>query len=320
MVGSSGLQSAGPARRRGAAPGRAERTRKPAAAPPRRSTVQPAARPRERSRQGGAARTADRARARGRPRTNCRHGSRRDGWSARTWTGAAAAPAPTGSRRCVAARREVDVVELTSDAQDDHTAAKRSMGGAGVPARRRGDVTEMLALREAGRAPREGDTKPTVNDVLVKLAAVALVRHTRSMRSSPGKRSSASPSANVGIAVAAPQGLVVPVIRDADRRTIQEIAPARADSSAGPRRQARPADLEGARSRSRTSACSASSSSSPSSTRRRSRSSRSARPRRRRSSWTASSGSAAADGSRSPATTARSTAPKAPRSCRRWWR
>ena len=33
----------------------------------------------------------------------------------------------------------------------------------------------------------------------------------------------------LGIAVAAPQGLVVPVVRDADRRTVQEIARARAD-------------------------------------------------------------------------------------------
>jgi pyruvate dehydrogenase E2 component (dihydrolipoamide acetyltransferase) len=37
------------------------------------------------------------------------------------------------------------------------------------------------------------------------------------------------PSAQVAIAVAAPNGLVVPVIRDADRRTIQEIAEARTD-------------------------------------------------------------------------------------------
>ena len=37
------------------------------------------------------------------------------------------------------------------------------------------------------------------------------------------------PTAHVGIAVAAPNGLVVPVIRDADRKTIPEIAAARAD-------------------------------------------------------------------------------------------
>jgi pyruvate dehydrogenase E2 component (dihydrolipoamide acetyltransferase) len=37
------------------------------------------------------------------------------------------------------------------------------------------------------------------------------------------------PSAHVGIAVAAPAGLIVPVIKDADRRTIAEIAAVRAD-------------------------------------------------------------------------------------------
>jgi pyruvate dehydrogenase E2 component (dihydrolipoamide acetyltransferase) len=37
------------------------------------------------------------------------------------------------------------------------------------------------------------------------------------------------PTANIGIAVAAPQGLVVPVIRSAERLTIAEIATARAD-------------------------------------------------------------------------------------------
>ena len=37
------------------------------------------------------------------------------------------------------------------------------------------------------------------------------------------------PRANVGIAVAAPSGLVVPVIRDADLKSVLEIAAARAD-------------------------------------------------------------------------------------------
>jgi pyruvate dehydrogenase E2 component (dihydrolipoamide acetyltransferase) len=37
------------------------------------------------------------------------------------------------------------------------------------------------------------------------------------------------PTANIGIAVAAPQGLVVPVIRGAERLTLAEIATARAD-------------------------------------------------------------------------------------------
>ena len=37
------------------------------------------------------------------------------------------------------------------------------------------------------------------------------------------------PNANVGIAVAAPSGLVVPVIREADRKSVQQIAAGRAD-------------------------------------------------------------------------------------------
>ena len=42
-------------------------------------------------------------------------------------------------------------------------------------------------------------------------------------------RSSSTRAPNVGIAVAAPQGLVVPVIRNAERLAIAEIARARAD-------------------------------------------------------------------------------------------
>ena len=54
------------------------------------------------------------------------------------------------------------------------------------------------------------------------------------------------PAANVGIAVAAPSGLVVPVIRDADRKSVQEIAADRADLVARARDgKLQLADLEG---------------------------------------------------------------------------
>jgi pyruvate dehydrogenase E2 component (dihydrolipoyllysine-residue acetyltransferase) len=92
------------------------------------------------------------------------------------------------------------------------------------------DMTEALALRErlvellAG-----GDVKPTVNDVLTKLVAVTLVRHRAVNATFDGEQIQRGAAAHVGIAVAAPNGLVVPVVRDADRRTIQEIARARAD-------------------------------------------------------------------------------------------
>ena len=92
------------------------------------------------------------------------------------------------------------------------------------------DMTEVLALREKlVERMGEGDAKPTVNDVFVKLAAVALIRHRAVNATFSGGDPERHPAAHVGIAVAAPQGLVVPVIRDADRRTLQEIARARAD-------------------------------------------------------------------------------------------
>ena len=55
------------------------------------------------------------------------------------------------------------------------------------------------------------------------------------------------PSANIGIAVAAPQGLVVPVIRSVERLSLAEVAAgARGDRRQGARRQrCRLADLEG---------------------------------------------------------------------------
>ena len=92
------------------------------------------------------------------------------------------------------------------------------------------DMTRALELRErlVGRL-REGETKPTVSDLLTKVCAAALVRHPALNAHFAGDRILRFPSAHVGIAVAAPQGLVVPVIRDADRRTIQEIAAARAE-------------------------------------------------------------------------------------------
>jgi pyruvate dehydrogenase E2 component (dihydrolipoamide acetyltransferase) len=76
---------------------------------------------------------------------------------------------------------------------------------------------------------REGEAKPTVNDLLTKACAVALVRHPAVNAHFTGEEIHRFPAANVGIAVAAPAGLVVPVVRDADRLTVSEIAAVRAD-------------------------------------------------------------------------------------------
>ena len=137
-----------------------------------------------------------------------------------------AAPAATRA----AAAGEVEEVELTSTRK---TIARRLTEAWQAPVFQLTvsvDMTRSLELRErlVGRL-QEGETKPTVSDLLTKVCAAALVRHTAVNAHFVGDRILRFPYAHVGIAVAAPQGLVVPVIRDADRKTIQEIAAARAE-------------------------------------------------------------------------------------------
>jgi pyruvate dehydrogenase E2 component (dihydrolipoamide acetyltransferase) len=92
------------------------------------------------------------------------------------------------------------------------------------------DASELVATRERMVALlREGDTKPTVNDLLTRLVARALMRHRAVNAHFVGDEIRRYATANVGIAVATPNGLIVPVIREAERKSVQEIAAERAD-------------------------------------------------------------------------------------------
>jgi pyruvate dehydrogenase E2 component (dihydrolipoamide acetyltransferase) len=73
------------------------------------------------------------------------------------------------------------------------------------------------------------DVRVTVTDLLTKLCAQALMRHRDMNVQYTEDALLAFPSANVGIAVAAPQGLVVPVVQAADRLTLAQIASVRGD-------------------------------------------------------------------------------------------
>lgn len=109
------------------------------------------------------------------------------------------------------------------------------------------DVTQLVATRERMVALlTENEVKPTVSDVLTRLVAAALVRHRAVNAHFLDGRIHRYPSAHVGIAVATPNGLVVPVVRDADRRSVQEIAAVRADLVSRARAgRLQLADLEG---------------------------------------------------------------------------
>ena len=107
------------------------------------------------------------------------------------------------------------------------------------------DMTRVNAL-VARLRERDPDVRITVTDVLTKVCAQALMRHREVNAEFTEDAILLHPSANVGLAVAAPQGLVVPVIRSAERLSLTEIAGVRVDL-VGRAREAklRAEDLEG---------------------------------------------------------------------------
>jgi len=138
--------------------------------------------------------------------------------------------APAGPAGGAEVEAEVEELALTSTRK---TIARRLTEAWQAPVFQltvNADMTRALELRERLVARlAEGETKPTVSDLLTKVAAATLVHHTAVNAHFTGASIRRFSSAHVGLAVAAPNGLVVPVIRDADRRSIQAIAAARAD-------------------------------------------------------------------------------------------
>ena len=129
-----------------------------------------------------------------------------------------------------AAAPEAEIVELTKTRS---TIARRLTEAWQAPVFQltvTADATELVATRERMvELLREGETKPTVSDVLTRIVASALVRHRPVNAHFVDGKIHRFTAANVGLAVAAPSGLVVPVIRDADRKSVQQIAADRAD-------------------------------------------------------------------------------------------
>jgi pyruvate dehydrogenase E2 component (dihydrolipoamide acetyltransferase) len=74
----------------------------------------------------------------------------------------------------------------------------------------------------------DGSVKPTISDLLTKVCAAALMRHRAVNALYKGDAVELYPTANIGIAVAVPNGLVVPVIPGCERKSIAEIAATRA--------------------------------------------------------------------------------------------
>jgi pyruvate dehydrogenase E2 component (dihydrolipoamide acetyltransferase) len=89
------------------------------------------------------------------------------------------------------------------------------------------DTTKLAALRATINEYAETLPQPikvSMNDLIVKGVALALARVPQVNVSFDGERLLFKKRINVGIAVALEQGLIVPVIRDADRRGVLDLA------------------------------------------------------------------------------------------------
>jgi pyruvate dehydrogenase E2 component (dihydrolipoamide acetyltransferase) len=106
------------------------------------------------------------------------------------------------------------------------------------------EMERAIAVREQLKAL--GAATPSLNDLVVKAAALALRRHPRANASYLDGRFHLHERVNVGIAVAAPGLLLVPNIFDADVKTLGTIA-IEARDLAGRAREGRlsPRELEG---------------------------------------------------------------------------
>ena len=88
------------------------------------------------------------------------------------------------------------------------------------------DATELASIRDHLKAELASadEPVPSFTDFLVRLVALALVEHPALNASLVDDRIAQYADVHVGIAVDTERGLVVPVVRDAHRRSVHEIA------------------------------------------------------------------------------------------------
>jgi pyruvate dehydrogenase E2 component (dihydrolipoamide acetyltransferase) len=88
------------------------------------------------------------------------------------------------------------------------------------------DVTEMVRFRDMMRAEfaRDDSVKISYNDIIVMATARALMRHPIMNSTLVGEEILLHDTVNLGIAVALPEGLIVPKLRNAEKKTLLAIA------------------------------------------------------------------------------------------------
>jgi pyruvate dehydrogenase E2 component (dihydrolipoamide acetyltransferase) len=143
-------------------------------------------------------------------------------------TAASAAPRPPAQVAAAAPTEGVEVEQLSSMRK---TIARRLTEAWQAPVFQLSlsiDMGRALELRKLLVELHGDGVKPTINDLLIKVCAAALLRHRAVNALYKGDSVELYPTANIGVAVAVPKGLIVPVITSCERRSVAEIAAERA--------------------------------------------------------------------------------------------
>ena len=86
------------------------------------------------------------------------------------------------------------------------------------------DVTALIALRKELVAGSPEGQGPSVNDLIIRAVALATAERPDAVSQFAGDALIAPTGAHIGIAVAVPGGLLVPVVRSADTKRVGELA------------------------------------------------------------------------------------------------
>ena len=86
------------------------------------------------------------------------------------------------------------------------------------------DVTELLALRAKINDGKEKKDKVSLNDMIIKAVGKAVAAHERFRMTLEGNEYVIHNQINVGVAVGIDDGLVVPVVRDVDKKTLLQVS------------------------------------------------------------------------------------------------
>lgn len=107
------------------------------------------------------------------------------------------------------------------------------------------DVTNLLSIRQ--QLIDIDGVKVSLNDFIVRAAALALRQHPNINASWGDDAITQHGEVHIGIAVATPEGLITPVIRNADQKSVSEIAQeVRALAEKAKNRKLRPEEYQGA--------------------------------------------------------------------------